>query len=124
MYDSLTNSVVKYHSGGLSGYYAGGTASLVQGDPAYDDYLYIGGHIAKKDDEAHLAIFSYDYATSETILNLIVYDKTGSDDCDYTRGANLNEQAQYISHLGYMYDSGMARGVLFGVTMALDYSRG
>ena len=94
VYDSLTNSVVKQLRG-LSGYHAGVTASLVQGDPDHDNYLYIGGLIAENDDEgpsAHLAIFRYDYATSETLLNLIVqYDKGedgGCDDEDYETKLN------------------------------------
>ena len=58
------------------------TASLVQGDPTFDDYLYIGGHVARDqidgDVGAHLAIFRYDYTTSETLMNLIMY----GEDCD------------------------------------------
>ena len=52
-----------------SGYKTGVTASLVQGDPTLDNYLYIGGLMAKESDEAHLAIFRYDYSTAETIMN-------------------------------------------------------
>ena len=86
---------------------------MVQGDPAFDDYLYIGGHMARRDDEAHLAIFRYDYTTSETLLNQIVYHVTG-EKCN--RYETLDTEAQYISHLGYMYDANIARGLLFGVT--------
>ena len=83
VYDSLTNSVIKQHRG-LSGYSYGVTASLVQGDPAFDDYLYIGGQIAKTSNESHLAIFRYDYATSETLLNAIFYENGCS-------GVNLDQ---------------------------------
>ena len=117
VYDSLTNSVTDSFRG-VQNYITGVTASIVQGDPDFHDYLYIGGHIANNHHGnllANLVIFRYDYETKVTIMNEIVYK--GFDGCDsYDEwGAKLNENqiTNYISHFGYMHDG---KGMLFGVT--------
>ena len=88
VYNSLTNSVIESFRG-VENYVTGVTASIVQGDPSFDNYLYIGGHIAV--DYSNLAIFRYDYATRTTTINEIMYSKYGGDFA--TALENLNFRA-------------------------------